>query len=126
MIITRHWLSICAACLAGLSAVAAGQVETQDSKTPHVRSEMLVSSDWLASHLGDRDLVILCIASSADFCANGRIPGAQYLPLSAIAITRDGIPNELPPIAELVRTFESVGVSNSSRIILYSERRGLF
>ena len=62
---------------------------------------MLVSTGWLAQHLHDPDLVVLCIATSADFCDKGRIPGARFVALGAIAVTRDGVPNELPPLNDL-------------------------
>jgi len=43
-----------------------------------------------------------------------------------VAVTRDGIPNELPPVETLQHVFEAAGVSNSSRVVLYGERLNLF
>jgi thiosulfate/3-mercaptopyruvate sulfurtransferase len=93
------------------------------------RSEMLVSTEWLAGHLHDRDLVVLSVNSGKDFYTSGHIPGARYVSLSDIAVTRNGIPNELPPleqIGQLQRVFEAAGITNNSRIVLYGERYGLF
>jgi len=92
---------------------------------PQVRTEMLVSAAWLADHLKDPDLVVLCVASNADSYAKGHIPGARLIKLSDITVTRDEIPNELPSIEQLEKVFTSAGVTNSSRIILYGERYNL-
>jgi thiosulfate/3-mercaptopyruvate sulfurtransferase len=40
--------------------------------------------------------------------------------LAELAVTRDGIPNELPSTADLKKLLEAVGVSDDSRVILYS------
>jgi len=107
--------------------VAAGQCgQSSGADASSVRSEMLVSTGWLAQHQHDADLVVLCIATSADYCEQGRIAGARFVALGAIAVTRDGVPNELPPLDDLRNVFETAGVTNQSRVVLYGERYGLF
>lgn len=96
------------------------------SESPKLRKDMLVSTVWLAQHLKDPNLVVLCIAGKADFCSAGHIPGARSILLSDITITRDGVPNELPPVADLKRVFESAGLTDRSRVVIYGERYGLF
>ena len=96
------------------------------SAQPAVRSEMLVSTEWLAGHLHDRGLVVLSVSSGKDFYSGGHIPGARYLALGDIAVTRNGVPNELPPPDQLQRVFEAAGIGNDSRIVLYGERYGLY
>lgn len=86
---------------------------------------MLVTTEWLQQHLHDPDLVVLCISQKRDFCSAGAIPGTHSIALSDLAVTRDGIPNELPPPEQLQRIFEQAGVSNSSHVVLYGERSGL-
>src|SRR5690606_7280163 len=49
------------------------------------------------------------------------IPGARFLPLGAIVVERDGVPNELPEPATLDSVFESLGVTDDSRVVLYGE-----
>ena len=95
------------------------------SSKPALKTEMLVSTDWLAAHLSDANVVVLCIASSEDFYSKGHIPGARQILLSDLVISRDGIPNELPETEKLKALFEKAGVSNDSRVILYGERYGL-
>ena len=112
--------------LVGLATImAASLLNGQTSPAPKLRPEMLVTTEWLAEHLQDPDLVVLCINSSPDFCSKGHIPGARQINLSEIAVTRDGIPNELPPLETLQRIFAAAGVSNHSRVVLYGERSNL-
>ena len=89
-----------------------------------IRIRMLVTTGWLAEHLHDPNLVVLCIAESRNFCRGGHIPGARFIPLEEIAVTRNGISHELPDASVLKKVFERAGVANTSRIILYSERYG--
>jgi thiosulfate/3-mercaptopyruvate sulfurtransferase len=88
---------------------------------PAVRSDMLVSTAWLAQHINDPNIVILQVSRDHTAYDAGHIPGARFLALSEIAVTRDGILNELPPAATLKSVFERVGVSDDSRVILYGD-----
>jgi thiosulfate/3-mercaptopyruvate sulfurtransferase len=94
------------------------------SRNP-VKSEMLVSTDWLATHLHDSKLIVLCIVDDERFYSSGHIPGARMIRVSQIVTVRDGIPNELPSARDLQGVFENAGVRNDSRIVLYGERSGL-
>jgi thiosulfate/3-mercaptopyruvate sulfurtransferase len=91
-----------------------------------LRPEMLVTTEWLADHLKDPDLVVLCVDSTPEFYSRGHIPGARQIKLSEIAVMRDGIPNELPSTETLRQAFSAVGVGNRSRVVLYGERSNLF
>ena len=93
---------------------------------PKLRPEMLVTTGWLAENLSEPDVIVLCIDSTPEFYTKGHIPGAHQIKLEDIAVTRDGIPTELPPVETLKHVFEAAGVSNSSRLVLYGERLNLF
>jgi len=121
--------------LAVLSVVAIRPLAAQPGSTPSaaqagaipkLRPEMLVTTAWLAEHLSDRDLVVLCVNSTPEFYSKGHIRGARQIMLGDIAVTRDGIPNELPPVEELRKVFAAAGVGNQSRVVLYGERFNLF
>jgi thiosulfate/3-mercaptopyruvate sulfurtransferase len=112
--------------LAALMLLADVSGKTQASVPPKLRPEMLVTSDWLRKHLQDADLVVLCIDSTGEFYSKGHIPGAREIKLNEIAVTREGIPNELPAMEDLVRVFAAAGVSNKVRVVLYGERSNLF
>jgi thiosulfate/3-mercaptopyruvate sulfurtransferase len=108
-----------------LAVVQATLVTAQGNAQPKLRSEMLVTTSWLAENLSEPDVIVLCINSTPEFYSKGHIPGARQIKLEDIAVTRDGIPNELPPVETLKHVFEAAGVSNSSRVVLYGERLNL-
>lgn len=107
-------------------AIAVSACAQMADSAPPLRKEMLVTAAWLAAHLSDPGLVVLCIDSSPEFYSRGHIPSARQIKLEDIAVTRDGIPNEFPPVEDLRKTFAAAGVSNSSRLVLYGERSNLF
>ena len=93
---------------------------------PQVREHMLVSTEWLARHLTDAAVVILHVGRErADYDA-GHLPGARFLPVSQVAVTRDKVSNELAPAEELKKVFESLGVGDRTQVVLYGERQGLW
>jgi len=109
-----------------LTAIAWAQSATSKAQDSKVRGEMLVSTAWLAEHLQDKDLVVLCIVDDVESFKKAHIPGSKVIAINEIAVTRDGIPNELPDSQQLKNIFERVGVTNHSHIVLYGERSGLF
>jgi thiosulfate/3-mercaptopyruvate sulfurtransferase len=86
---------------------------------------LLISSRWLEAHLHDPNVVALHVGRERAGYDTGHIPGACYIPWEKLTTTREGIPVELPPAAELQRLFEGCGVSDGSRIVLYSDRFNL-
>ena len=105
---------------------ADGQVRThQKEKAPSVRSEMIVSTVWLAAHLNDPKVVILHVARARTHYDEGHIPGARFAGWDEITATRDGVPNELAPVADLQKLFERLGIGNDARIVLYGDSSGL-
>jgi thiosulfate/3-mercaptopyruvate sulfurtransferase len=88
---------------------------------PAARKDMLVSTDWLAQHLNDANVVVLQVSANRNAYDAGHIPGARFVALPEIAITRNGVPNELPDVPVLKKVFEGVGVSDNSRVILYGD-----
>lgn len=85
----------------------------------------LVSARWLAARLHDPKVVVLHVARERAGYDAGHIPGACYIGWDKLTVTREGIPVELPPAAELERLLEACGVSDGSRIVLYSDRFNL-
>lgn len=109
-------LSVMLVALAAMTAAGA----TQE------RGPLLVNSAWLAQHLHDANLVLLHVSDpmggSGDFRSE-HIPGAQEIGLGDISTshqTESGrLSLELPPIEHLTSVFESRGISNDSRIVVY-------
>jgi len=80
-------------------------------------NSMLVSTAWLAEHLGDRTVVIINIGPRASYDA-GHIPGARFLEMSSISASGQPLTLELPPVEKLKSSFEELGVSDNSRIVI--------
>ena len=84
-----------------------------------VRSSMIVTTDWVAKHLNDQSLVLLQVGDRKEYDA-AHIPGAQFIQTSDISTPRgQGLNLELPPVEQLKATFEKLGISDNSRIIVY-------
>jgi thiosulfate/3-mercaptopyruvate sulfurtransferase len=82
-----------------------------------LRTEMVVSTDWLARHL--EYAVVLDVGDARSFDL-GHIPGARLLEFDRIVTTRHRVPNELPDVEVLEHVFTSIGTGDRGRIILYS------
>jgi thiosulfate/3-mercaptopyruvate sulfurtransferase len=103
------------ASLLALSAVSA--------QTPN--PSMLVSTDWLAQRLNDPKIVVLHVPHDAADFGNGHIPGARPIPYADVRIARDGIGTELPPVEQLQQTFEKLGISDDSHVVIYAGGQGM-
>lgn len=82
-------------------------------------SDLLVSADWLADHLGDPGLRVVD-ARSADDYAEGHIPSAVVLPERAF---RSG--STVPDVCtadEFAATASALGISPDDRVICYDAR----
>lgn len=88
---------------------------------PAERTGLLVSVAELAGRLDDPRLVLIQVDRDPAAYADGHIPGARSVPLRTIVVERNGIPNELPSVAQLDSVLESVGVSNESQIVIYGD-----
>jgi thiosulfate/3-mercaptopyruvate sulfurtransferase len=112
-------------CLTFITLNAAAQPARKASVVPAVRAHMLVSTEWLAKYLKDPKVVVLHVAREKSAYDAGHIPGARFLALGDILVTRDGLPNELPPIEKLQQVFARLGVGDEARVVLYGEMSGL-
>lgn len=102
-----------AAILLVISLGAHSQVEAK------LRQSMIVTTEWLAKHLNDDSLVLLHVGDRKEYDA-AHIPGAQFIQFSDISTPRgQGLTLELPPVEQLKSTFEKMGVSDRSRIVIY-------
>ena len=92
------------------------------SPQPRVRGatdSLLVTPAQLRERLTRGNVVLLHVGERFDYNA-GHIPGARFLPYEAISTPRTGgLMLELPPAERLDSLFESLGVSDGSRIVLY-------
>lgn len=98
-----------------------------------VRQEMRVTPEWLSAHLDDPHLAVLQIghdltvpgAAGRPTYFDGHIPGARSVAWEEIAVTRQGIPNEMPSAETLTQMVRSLGIDVDDRIVLYDSGFGL-
>jgi thiosulfate/3-mercaptopyruvate sulfurtransferase len=97
------------------------------------RSRWLVSTEWLAGHLGDSGLVILDGSwhlpasgrnAEAEYRA-GHIPGALFFDIDAIADTANPLPHMLPTAERFAEMVGAMGIGDGDRIVVY-DSVGLF
>ena len=88
------------------------------------RDQLLVSPAWLAEHLRDPNLVLLHVGDAAGY-AKQHLPGAQLVGLYDLSHrTNDGLRLEMLPAGELHAKLAALGVSDTSRIVLYYDSLG--
>jgi thiosulfate/3-mercaptopyruvate sulfurtransferase len=91
------------------------------------RPRWLVSTDWLADHLTDPDLVV--VDASWHLAGRGRdarqeydaehIPGAVFFDIDAIADTSNPLPHMLPSAEQFAEAVGALGIGNDSKIVVY-------
>lgn len=87
---------------------------------------LVVSTDWLAKRLAQRDLVVLQVGDRAGYEA-GHIPGARLVTLADIAAPMGGeaLTLELPDPEALRAKLAALGISDRSQIVVVPTREGL-
>jgi thiosulfate/3-mercaptopyruvate sulfurtransferase len=92
-----------------------------------------VSTDWLAGHLGDPNVVVVDASwhmpgstrnAQAEYL-DGHIPGAVFFDIDAIADTATDLPHMLPAPFEFARAVGALGIAADMTIVVYDEI-GLF
>jgi thiosulfate/3-mercaptopyruvate sulfurtransferase len=92
-------------------------------QTGFARPELLVDTAWLAAHLKDANIRIVDLRVRG--YADGHIPGAVWLDNNAIRIANRP-PAFLPTPAEFEELMAQLGISNTSRVIAYDDRGGIY
>jgi thiosulfate/3-mercaptopyruvate sulfurtransferase len=119
-------MRIMAAGLAGVLVLSAGcdtgeRAPDADGRPveDRVAHDMLVSTEWLAEHLEDPDVVVVHVAALPSEYETGHIPGARFLPLPSISMERDGLVGQLPAVEDLEVAFEGLGLGDATRVVFY-------
>ena len=112
-----HWIAGLLM-VAMLASVSPAQAKAAGSKAAH--PEFLVSTQWLAQHLSDANLVIIHAGSSDDDYNSAHIPGARHLATNKFTEGPTPPNTELLPSDKLQANLEAIGVSDDSRIIIYA------
>ncbi len=93
----------------------------------------LVSTDWLAEHLGDSNLRVLDASwylpdagrdGAAEF-ATAHIPGARFFDIQDISDQRSDMPHMAPPVEKFLSRVRAMGVGDGHQVVVY-DGAGLF
>jgi thiosulfate/3-mercaptopyruvate sulfurtransferase len=89
----------------------------------YAHPEQLVETGWVAAHAGDADVRIVDMRQGG--YAAGHVPGAVYV--SPVAIRdANSPPTFLPTPAAFEAMMASLGISDSTRVVVYDERGGIY
>jgi len=86
---------------------------------PQLQSALLVQADWLAANIENPNLVLLHVGADEAEYRSAHIPGARFVPISALNREKNGVPNMLPPREEIAAAFAAAGVSSGSHVVVY-------
>jgi len=89
--------------------------------------ESLVSTDWVAQHLGEPDLVVVDCSwfmpasgrSGRDEYLAAHIPGAVFLDIDVVADAASPLPHAMPSAADFGAALGALGVGRDDRIVVY-------
>ncbi|HYI09853.1 MAG TPA: rhodanese-like domain-containing protein [Thermoanaerobaculia bacterium] len=85
------------------------------------REALLVDAAWLKAHLNDPDLVLLHVGDK-DAYTKQHIAGATLVAQQDVSVsehTDKGLMLEMPPVDELRKRLEGLGISDKSRVVVY-------
>ncbi|MBP7240711.1 3-mercaptopyruvate sulfurtransferase [Amaricoccus sp.] len=95
--------------------------------------QLLVSTEWLAAHIGAPDLRVLDASwhmpdsgrdAKAEFIA-GHIPRARFFDIDEISDDQSDLPHMAPPVEKFVSRMRAMGVGDGHRVVVY-DSAGLF
>jgi thiosulfate/3-mercaptopyruvate sulfurtransferase len=95
--------------------------------------QLLVTTEWLAAHLGAPDLRVLDASwhmpaagrdARAEFEA-GHIPGARFFDIDEISDDQSSLPHMAPPVEKFVSRMRAMGVGDGHRVVVY-DAHGIF
>jgi thiosulfate/3-mercaptopyruvate sulfurtransferase len=119
----RTTLALLAA-LALAGRALAQEADLGDAKVTHNR-DIVATTEWLSYYVDSARVHVIHVGRSDSAFRTGHIPGARFLPLSAVATTVNGVPNEFPAPAQLAASFRALGVGDEGRIVIYGDDPGL-
>lgn len=115
---------------AGLGLAACGSLPVlEDGPASDRRAQFLVTPEALRAELAGplegRPVVLEVAMDGGKAFLEGHVAGARLLPWSAVAERRDGVPNQIPPLATIEEALRGLGLGEQTPIVLYDRMAGL-
>ena len=102
-----------------------------DTSTPSPTSRWLVSTDWLADHLRDRNVIAVdgsyfLPTQQRDAHAeyrDGHIPGAVFFDIEKVCDDSTELPHMLPGPTHFGKAVGALGIGDGDTVVVYDSRR---
>jgi thiosulfate/3-mercaptopyruvate sulfurtransferase len=101
-------------------SLAADDTPKSSAAAAPTHPELIVSTQWLADHLTDPNLVIVHIGHDESDYRAAHIPGARYLSMDKFATGQAPPGTELLPPDQLKKNLEEIGIGDDSRVVYYA------
>jgi thiosulfate/3-mercaptopyruvate sulfurtransferase len=117
---SARWLA--AILLSLVSVVLISYPAQAPETTPNL--DLLVDTDWLASHLGD-EWVRIVDMRPLDPYTQGHIPGAVQLDLTAVRTITDGVRGQVAPPQTVEMVLGGLGIDAQTTVVIYDADTGI-
>ena len=117
---SARWLA--AMLLALVSVVLISCPAQAPETTPNL--DLLVDTDWVASHLGDDAVRIVDMRPMDDY-TQGHIPGAVQLDLVAVRTITDGVRGQVAPPETVEAVLGRLGIDVETTVVIYDADTGI-
>ena len=101
-------------------------LRTDNASVPSPKSRWLVSTDWLAEHLRDRNVAVVdgsyLVLQKRDAHAeyrDGHIPGAVFFDIDAVSDHSTELPHMLPGPTHFGEAVGALGIGNDTTVVIY-------
>ncbi len=107
--------------LASLAACGASPTATPAAAPSgaNPNAQLLVTTDWLAQHLGDAQVRIIDMRDPGAY-GQGHVPGAVNVPVGEVATTVNGIPFEFDR-SQMQATLDRMGLEPGMTAVIYDD-----
>ena len=102
-------------------AVGPSQSASEAMEAPGLKRR-LVSTEWLADHLGDRDMKVIDTRSQSSSYSTAHVPGSLYLSVENLRTTIDGYHSMLAPAADIATALGRLGIGRKDTVVAYDDR----
>ena len=94
---------------------------------PYAHPEALVSTEWLAAHLGDPHVRVLDASykqpgitpTAREDYQRGHIPGAVFFDIDDVAQPGTSLPHMIPSAERFAQKMQERGIGNDERVVVY-------
>lgn len=103
-----------------LAVPTAPSLAAQPRASAAAEVPLVVTTEWLAGHLRDPQLVLVEIAMDSNRA--GRIPGTRAITYNRFTTRRGTLQTELPDADSLRAAFAALGITDESHVVVYAHQ----